>query len=589
MKKMISKKLVSLLAAATMLLTSASVVFAANDYTSESGNQWPATAGSANGCVHTVDDDGVLTSTRTLFRNLDTGKEYGANAEGTAWEPTAETKIYDASTTWELDKELSTGKAQAKFNVKFDGGAGQRIHVYFAGYYANTGVRIQKNRISALINGGAYGHTECTFADETWYTVTVTLDMNKKIMSYTVTDKTTGTDIASGSRDFSSTITGATSAVTGLTFTSPAAYDHTNRNAETVTATDGYPASVWHIANVTYDAYTETNYVIDSVWRNTSGISINKETAYYNYQGMTLTRLTNFDDPANASFITAGYDEEDRMGNAVVTPLSAMGATPVNPNVGEYATVKSFIMDTNTATPFVKAYSYATPATTKKWFDFETGYSAPTGDAGVTFTKVEDGTDNNALKIERSMFRNSKNYSWVNNAWTEDTTTTFANKAQELQFGATVKEFELSFRLKFDGTENGAGRQAACIWLGELSGSPIGIRRAANGTVTLTHNNGNWASSVCTMNAGEWYDFTMAVTVNGTVNIAWTIEKDGKVIATANKDLANVSNVTTGYGKVNIGSRRDDDLIVTSTTEVTAENTKTTTSVWYIDDLAVKY
>lgn len=584
-KKSITQAVVSVFAAAVMVITSTASVFADNVYTSESGNQW-GTPGSQDGCVHTV-EDGVLTSTRTKFRN--SKLFYSANADGTEWvDDETQTSYKVVESAWLAENQtIATGKAQAKFDFKFDGGVGQKFMFRWRSYDTNLGVRFQKSGAQRIrLNGVPDQNISVALNDEVWYTAIIVLDL--ATAEQTVTIKNGSETVAEGVLPLRSGETAPTGkAVTGLCFKSPADGDYTNRTSTDVTEVD-YPSSVWHIRNVSYDAYTETNYALENVYRSADGVTTNKAGEGFTLQGLALTRFTNFAVPANTSLVTASYDANNRMVGAEVKNLSQVGTTPVEVGVAG-DTVKSFILDMDTATPFVSAYDHATvPTTTVRKWDFEEGFTETDDSGGATVTKMAEGS-NNILKFERNIFGNDPYWKWNGTAWEESTEDTASNFKQPLLFGETAKSLTLSFKVKFEGNVNPSGNQAVDITFGTAD-KPFFLKRGFDGKVTVNNNYGGPWSSIGTIDAGVWYDVTLDATFGNTTDgstFVWTIAKDGATVCTSTTTIKS-HDFSAGVDRVNIGSRRDQDTIGTSAT-ADAATYKQTSSVWYIDDVEIKY
>lgn len=604
-KKSITQVLVSVFAAAVMVITSTASVFADNVYTSESGNQWETPA-SKNGCVHTVSEDGELTSTRTKFRNLGSGKYYEAvNGTWTALED-QETSIPVAESEWLAENQtIATGKAQAKFDFKFDGGAGQRIMFRWRGYNSNLGVRFQKSGAQRIkLNGVPDQNIQVALNDNVWYTAIIVLDL--ATAEQTVTIKNGSETIAEGVLPLRDGETAPTEkAVTGLCFKSPADLDYTNRVNADVTEVD-YPASVWHIRNVSYDAYTETNYALENVYKSTDGMVTNKSGEGFALQGLALTRFTNFAVPANTSLITASYDANKRMVDAEVTNLSQVGTTPVPVGV-EGATVKSFILDMDTAKPFVNVYDHATvPTTTVRSADYnDNGFTlAQVNSASNTTTHARyhenpdavDSSitvDNGALKFERSQIKGSSNTEVL--TWGLDETTQTEkviavesrseNNRYMVKLDKTATAVNGSFRFKFAGVDHPKGDQQIEVTLG----SPqyfIRIQRKADGTSNIYHYFSS--QSLGTMKANEWY--TLDFSYDGST-ITYTVTGDlGTKTSASGTFNKNSGYTVTSFSDVRIGSDRDRDLAFPkSELETPTTGWKTRTSVWWIDDVVVKY
>lgn len=590
MKKSFLKSAVSVVAAAVMAITSVSAVFAANDYTSEtySSSKWSKTEYTANGIKMTV-TDGMLKSERSIFRA--NSQDY--TADGNAWgsstiEPGNTEAVYN------LSKKLSSGKAQAKFDVKFAGGDGQKINFMFEGYAGQTGLQIRKSSIALICPTGAYSknvsHTK--LSDNTWYTYTAILDMTKKSISFNVVKKDDGTQIVSNELEIPQNQWGDNllKSVTSLNFRSGRDQDVTE--AKTVTVV--HPTSVWYINNVEYDAYTETNYAIKRVERTSKKSTFNSTgSEAYADKGFALKRLTKVADPKNASFITAGYDSDNRMVNATSTPLANITNDYINVGVTGNK-VKAFVMDSNDATPYATAYDSKT-STKVRTNGFENDFNdiAANNTVGISTSIVKEG-ENSVLKSERTIFRNGgKNYKWDGTKWAETSEDPKMLNAY-IKLDKHVSDMTISYKVKFAGNNNGKGKQAVSLVLNGSS-LPIDLIRLYDGTVSVKHRF-NGKDTKVNFKANEWYDVTLKISnLGSSTSFDWTFAKDGAVVGTcsasnivwgANTNNEKIVNETEAVG---LYSRRDEDLIVTSATDVAADKTQTTSSVWYVDDFSVEY
>lgn len=597
MKKSFLKSAVSTVAAAVMAIMSVSAVFAANDYTSEAYNSSNWSLSTAVGATQTL-VDGMLKSERTIFRGGQNGMENWTAGSGGSWVAT-ETVPGGITSMYKVKKNnIKTGKAQAKFDVMFNGGKDQKIDFQFDGVGGQTGVQLQKNAVLPLYPNGTYGYDKKvnhdTVEDKQWYTYTITIDLDTDTISWKAVKKDGAKPLTAGSytipesgwKSGDNTIT--KDAVKGFNFVSVRVQDYSD-----LSSCATYPTSIWYINNVEYDAYTETNYAINRVER-TSKISTLDRTDREEYQdkGFALKRLTGIADSENASFITAGYDSDNRMVEAVSTPLANIASDYINVGVtGDK--VKAFIMDSKDATPYTTAYDSKTSAKVRiNGFENSIQLNG-SAKAGIS-TTVVDENGNSVLKSERTIFRNGrKNYTWNGSQWVE-TSDDPKMENTYIKLDKSVSDMTISFKVKFAGNKNGAGRQAVSLLL-DGSSLPIDLIRSYDGTVAVKHRFSNSKTNV-KFDAEMWYDVTLKISNLGeSTTFAWTFAKDGKILGTCSASNINweksfgSKNSITNTSAVALHSRRDEDLIVTSATDVTVDNTKTTSSVWYIDDFSVEY
>ncbi len=563
MKKSILKSVVSVFAAATMLITSANLVLAENDYMSYSNDFSSASGVTVDNRVNgdgRVDDivmaveNGVLTSTRTR-----TDKDDGT------------TRAESGTASIEFGKSFLTGKIQTKFDFKFEGGTNQGILVVFNGYSSkvDAGVGIKKDTAQLLRPSGSSAWLSYNDEGTAWiqdgveYTATITLDIDSDRFTVNIVNKSNASDTWTKSAiyDHTNSYGFTKGSITGITFRS-------DRNVDKGTGTMTFD-------NLSVDAYTESNYEVNSVYRSADGIETNKKVDGYALKGYTLSKLTNFAN-SNANFITAAYDSEGRMINAVAKPVSEVESTPVNADV-EGATVKSFVLDMTNANPLMPVYQYADPETTVRKWDFGEDYTPSATAAGATATK-----DNGALKIERTAFNaNSADWTWTGSEWDEASGT--SNLKNAFALGETVRSFKLTFKVKFDKNENEAGQQSIDITFDD--DAPISITRTQDGTVGFGHfyASDGWISNFCKLDADVWYDITLDATLANPFKAVWTISRDGAVVASTTKTVW--KDRSSGASVINIGSRRGNDIISSSR----LETDKTHSSVWYIDDVVVEY
>lgn len=588
MKKSVYKIANLAIAAVVMLIVSvsASTAFAENNYTSKQWDFSSATgitctnniSATANGNVMQV-TDGVLKYTRTHFHTSST--------------PSSSSKALIP-----LDKTFSEGKVQAKFDFKLTGSVNQSFVASFDGYQGkdDTGILIGKSWVKLIYPAGNQSSAQWYNSDKTrWllddteYTATIVLDIASGKYTLTIAKKSDASVVKTMTFSIGTNWGSYTKgAVKGISFWSLRGED---KGDDTATS------SVLIVDNLSVDAYTETNYEIGSVYRSTDGLETNKKTDGYSFKGVSLSRLTNFADPANAGLITASY-ASTRMEDVLITPLSDIGTAPVHADISG-DTVKSFIFDMNTAVPFVDSYQYADPATTVRKIDFEEDFAElPTSSSGfldtsamttyginkhvtwpgVTYAKVSEG-DNGVLRVRRSTFRNSTpiNYYWVaaDNAWKKDAPEP-GNSYFTVKLDKAAAPVEVSFKFKFEGTENSSQTQKIAVTMG---GKLVLISRDQSGSGKIECGYSGTSCSWSDMKAGEWYTFTGKITETGfTCSVKGDFTSGYATKTGSNTQTASVSD------NVQIGSNRGEDII-----SVSLEEVKTTASVWYIDDVVIKY
>lgn len=607
MKKSISRKLVAFFVSAVMLLTSTSVVFAENVYTSESGNQWTTLAPNASDCTQSYDETtDTFTSARKIYRI----NNVNWTAKDGKW-TTTDTTGYSRTAIWDVKTETQSGIAQATFDFKFDGTAGQQMYMYFNGYMYNgatagtPGIIFYNNKVQMRNPNGANGTnltTDVNFASNTWYTATVTLNMDKESLGVKVVDQA-GNDVFSDTRNIFAAWKGDFTTpgnITGISFYSMNGGDLTG-DTMTEGAAVTTPESVWHVRNLSYDAYTETNFAIGNVYKSTDGLTSNKASDKTPFAGVGLTRLTNIADPANVSLITAAYDGDTRMTAVEATPVSAITA-PVHSEINGN-TVKSFVFDMDTAKPYTEAYQYTEPTETVRSVDFNNGYTLesygsqnfayiPTNARYIAGSSNDTmiTADNDALKFERFTFRSGGQvYKWTGEK-AEVVSETIQQNYYTVKLGESVTALDkLSIRFKFAGIDSANTNTVQGISIALANGNVINsdnfilIRRWADGHGRMDlggiGSNIGWATTE-PMNANEWY--TLNITYNGSTLTA-TITGDGGF----NKSKVKVSYAVPAFDNIRIGSNGSYDMAFYNN-EISSPPT-TKTSVWWIDDFTVQY
>lgn len=627
MKKSIFKKLVSVVSVLAMVISCTATVLAANEYASQSSpcetdkTNWvfKRNPGTGQGVSMTALGDGTYKMERTMFRTSTTecgiygltkeegyynGTEmwYKASADGTKWEAVANPPNWGsadnmfANYSFANSKTFTKGTVQTKFDFAFEEDSNQCITIGFIGASATNsshyvGARIFRDNIRFWFpkNDGTsssiYYNAEKTKlpCDKTWYTGILKYDMDSKVIALSL--KSRDDDSFSFTRKFSIGDTtqywgsDTPGAISGVTFASYRGID------QSVISTTPNPAtSVWYIDNVSLDAYTETNYAINSVFRNAAGVETNKADEGFDFKGFTLNKFTNVADSADARFITASYANDGRMIEAVAKPLSEVGSVPVNADItGDK--VKSFILGMNDAKPYVDAYEYADPATTVRKYDFEEGYTAPGTGNGMAITKVAEG-DNNIIKFERTGFGSGYRIAYTDGEWKQTTDSPDA-KWVTLPLGETVTSYEASFKLKFAGFDNPSGYQSCQFNLGKPDSAAL-IQRKSDGKISVSTDYDGGKSDMFVLGENEWCEVTIKVALGAQTKVDWTFKKDGVVVATFSQTVDR-QNLSAGTSSVYIGSRRDNDMIGLAKDKTDFTGYNTTSSVWYIDDLVVKY
>lgn len=631
-KKSITRVLVSVFAAVVMVITSIASVFAENDYASQStdcSNKTNWSEGSVTGCTISI-SDGILKSERTIFRTSKPSNYITGATDVTSFVQYVDgvwTVIGDADSNktsnpsaiykFSDSKSFTKGVMQAKFDVMFGGGSGQAVRVGMAGSCTTSwqpaGIIIRKDRMTALHPSGGetgavyYNNDRSDLVDNTWYTFTVRYDIaaekTQNKMSYTVEEKGTGTVMGSGSAVIDKWSSYSEGPVTGVSFASMRDFDHPSADSAT-------KSSIWYIDNVEIDAYSASNYKLENVYKSDDGLMSNKASEGIPFRGIALTRLTNIADPANASLVTASYDADTRMENVLATPLSGVGTTPIHSTVTGN-TVKSFILNMDTANPYIDAYQYTTPETTERWVDFNDGYVLSKAKlANITTQGYRDSdvgdlaitTDNGALKFERSVFYSGeKGYKWDGEAAIEGGSTS-NNTNYVVKLGEDVTSVSGSMKFKFAGVDNESGNQQIVVDIGSGTGNPgeylIRIDRADDGSGSIqnffsTHKV-LWSAGA--MKENEWYTLNFSYAYNGSAD-------DATLTATVTGDFGNGTEkkgftdkkpssdtVKASFDYVAVYSHRTYDYafkIAEATTPTTGW--KTRTSVWWIDDLKLEY
>ena len=605
MKKSISRKLVAFFVSAVMLLTSTSVVFAENVYTSESGNQWTTLAPNASDCTQSYDETtDTFTSARKIYRI----NNVNWTAKDGKW-TTTDTTGYSRTAIWDVKTETQSGIAQATFDFKFDCAAGQQMYMFFNGYMYNgttagsPGVILYNNRVQMRNPNGANGtvlSNDVSFARDTWYTATVVLNMDKDRFSIDIVDQA-GNTVFTDARNIFDAWKGDFKTPGPITSISFCSMNSTDKTGETIAegATVTVPQSVWHIRNLSYDAYTETNFAIGNVYKSTDGLTSNKASDKTPLAGVGLTRLTNIADPANVSLITAAYDADTRMTAVEATPVSAI-TSPVHSEINGN-TVKSFIFDMDSAKPYVEAYQYTEPTETVRSVDFNNGYTLTSygsqNFAGIpTNARYIRGSsndttitvDNDALKFERSVFRlDNKQYKWTGEK-VEEVTDSPQKNYYTVKLGETVTKLDkLSIRFKFAGINSASAYQALSIALcngtTEVVDDFVMVRRYADGRGRLDL--GTLSTCVTweadeAMKANEWY--TLDITYNGSTLTATITGKDG-----FSKSKSKYQYTGLNFDNIRVGSNPYRETAFSNTEISSPPSIKT--SVWWIDDFTVQY
>ena len=624
MKNSILKKIVSVFAVATMLITSTAVALAENDYASQTSDcsaktNWGLGGTSSTGFKHTI-TDGMFRSERTIFRKG--GTWYKADGNGGM---TTATESPNAISTYVFggQKTFTKGMIQAKFDFMFEGGTGQSISAAINGTTDhsayNAGIRIYKDNLrmwyptDAVGSAIYYDAIKTVLTDGAWYTCTMSYDIDKRVIKATITGNglsfSTSTTITDSGWP-TKTVDGKTvprdkGNISGIRFCSYRDFDQ----FDAVTG-----KSVWYIDNVSIDAYTKTNYEIESIYKSADGIETNKNVDGFDLKGYTFSKLTNFNTPASARFVTASYDGTGRMINAIAKPIPAAG-TPVVTTVDEGTTIKPFVFDMSNAGPLTTEYKYADPSVTVRSVDFNEGCSViTTQDKGTITTHgnynypvadkdVVVGTENGALKFERSVFREgsgstAKGYHYDENGTkvmhTTDDAIAHTQSHYKLKFDKTVNSAHASLRFKFAGIDATGYGQMITISFGNGDNTPgevlLRINRKPDGSGILYSGAYPSLSALTTWTAGEmkadtWYTFDFTYTydttaakgkiTNGTITgngFSKTFSKDGVSV-----------DIPQNFNYITIFSHRDSDRAST------ADTATIKTSVWYIDDLKVEY
>ena len=644
MKKSIFKKLVSVVSVLAMVISCTATVFAAYECASQESDlsneaNWKK-GGSVTGCVQSI-TDGVLTSNATIrYINGSWNKADGADG----WTSASERQNIRSTYSFADSKTFTSGKIQAKFDFKLSGATGQCITIGMQGSTdadgQYVGVRILGDNMRYVYPSGqasnqywydtSEAHTPLT--PGVWYTATIIYDIDTKMMSFKMTgngvnysssESITGKDSGGVNDKWKGRTEGA---ISGISFVSERYVD----NFDSATG-----ASVWYIDNVELDA--GIGYAMEAVYTSGDGVVANAAGTGINFDGIKFSALTRIAAPANTRFITATYDGDNRMVSADVKPLSDVLGTMINPDELD-ATAKSFVLDTDTATPYMAAcnYTFATPATTVRKIDFDSnnfvltrfnGDSAYTelGAKGLAADKVHgsnyDGVDqaytgtamsvvteadgNKVLKSERSRWANTATSSQAYRLNTTNTTFVTLGSAPVhcgyyVRLGETASTLEGSFKFKFNGSSFESGYQEIQVILGtgdnSTTDNQIRIRRSALGNGQIREKGGNamnWTADDY-MRTDEWYTFDFKYTgskLTGTVS--GNFGKDTKTYLSKSFNLS-VSNCPTSFDYVGIVSHRAWDYIASyadAMTDKTAVPTAetTNTSIWYIDDIVFKY
>lgn len=646
MKNSIFKKLVSVVSVLAMVISCTATVFAANDYVSQSSPCEPdktnwvfkRSPGTGQGVSATALDDGTFKMERTMFRTSTSecgiygltaeagyynGTEmwYKASADGTKWEAVANPPNWGSADNYYCNysfansKKFEEGTVQTKFDFAFEGDSNQCITIGFIGASATieshyVGARIFRDNIRFWYPKGdgtsdpMYYNEEKTKlpCDKTWYTAVLTYNIDSRVVTLSIESRDDNSFSFARSFDISNTTqywgSDTPGAISGVTFASYRGID------QSVISTTPNPAtSIWYLDNVSLDAYTETNYELAYSYSSGDGVKSNAPATGFSADSISLSRLTNVLDPANASLITASYNDEGRMIAAQSKPLSQIGTDAEDVTVtGD--TIKSFILDMKTAKPYINVFEGATPEKTVREIDFQDGFvmnsNAKLENIALHGYNTSKGhvmsVENGALKSERSIFRQTgtSNYWHYTDNKFEKTTDTPDNAGYYVRLGKTVSAVKGSLRFKFNGSDFGTAQEIQ-IQLGTDNGTPtenlIRIRRnSADGTGYIrTRQEGgtNWSGK---MEDGEWYVFDFEITADA--KIKYTIT--GKNInQTATKVLSNdgVFKAGSTFNVFAIRSMRDWDHAVAVGDYASATPTASTrnTSIWYIDDIVLKY
>lgn len=539
-------------------------------------------------------------------------------------------------------KKFNTGVIQAKFDFAFGGDASQCISVGFTDKKVDAtaganflGARIYRDNIRFWWpnKDGASDpiyfdedHTKLgcgtsDYTDAPWYTAVLSYDMDRDVIALSI--KSRGNDSFSFADEFSvkdtadKTYIGTylASGVNTVAFASFRGID------QSVVSTTPNPAfSKWYIDNVSLDAYTETNYELTNTYTSGDGIKSNVQSTGFTLDGITLSRLTNVLDPANASLITASYDGTGRMIAAQSKSLSQIGEDAEDITVSG-DTIKSFILDTNTARPYINVFTGGIPATTERSIDFEddfklntfkstTPYAGGNGAGGLTglhacntnksatMSLVTEG-NNTVLKSERKEFRSANGWYYNDGVYTPVASETEKNAIEHsayfIRLGKTVTPSEGSLKgsikFKFAGSDIPSAWQEIDLNVGTGDGVAterlIRIRRKVDGSgqVRTAANEipFTWDENKY-MRENEWYTLDFEIQSS---KVYLTIKGIfGKTTPTYGTLSGNHNHGgPASFDYFSILSHRDNDFNVST---VPTEGT-TQSSVWYIDDIKLEY
>ena len=644
MKNSILKKIVSILATTAIIATSTTLVLADNKYASQTHDcstaaKWTnVNGGMANtGCEQTI-TDGMLRSERSVMRGgnktfvdatlaTNTTVNFTADGNGGWVETTAGCNVQESLLNLD-DKTISKGIAQAKFKFKFMGGAGQRINFMFYGYAGQTGIQIAKTQAYPIWPDGSYGAGAAyrvnytTLTDGEWYILTAKLNLDKKTLSYTVEDEAKTWSVSNSTaipndKWGSYTTTGP---LTSLAFRSGRDQDTTETIAEGGSSKN--PTSVWYVDDIEFDRYTETNYSASNVYKSADGLVSSEPVEGFEYKGVDFKRLTRIADPLNASFITAAYDADGRMESVKATPLSAIADGIYNSDIAGN-TVKSFVFDMGTANPYMP-----TSEKTIRSIDFNDGCTVITTNnknaiptQGYYFnnriTDMNVGSEDGALRFERTAFRFSKKYKNSNPGYHydengnrvlhlkadgitgDDDTSGHTGQNYGINLGKEVSSIKASLKFKFAGITDTSGHQLITVSLGKEAYNPneylLCIRRYADGSGRIFNDYGGTGTDFAAgqLKANEWYTLEFTYDYNGSYEAAKMSAKVTGDFNTGITETRTVINNITPRENSKVGqpinffgifSHRERDRAATS--EV---NTGVKTSVWYIDDIVLEY
>ena len=650
MKTSIFKKIVSLVAVTALSLTSVNLVFAANDYATQSTTcdakdaNWTLYANEGQGLSATI-TGGKLKVERTKFRVKDSDKSkyqglenatatggyvYFVAGENGDW--VAETKKTD-NPEWKYSfadkKSFSKGGVQVKGDLMFTGGAKQVASIEFTGTsnvsWQRLGVSFGKTEMKPLYpNGSNVGAKtyETQIVNNEWYTFTITYDIDGQKLDYTIEKKDDASWKYSDSKNIANSWGNYTKGeVTGVTFIT-----YQDRDLPDAKSAD-YKSSVWYVDNLTIEGFSEMNYTAENVYRNKRGFITNRyvektgASDIYSLQGLKINRLTGVKDPSNVSLMTASYDSQGRMLDVKGKSISEVGTTPVDLGVTG-TTVKSFVLNTKNAKPYMPVYEYTTPTNVYRLLDFSKPvtvnywYSADSSlvsndqiglagygeNGGVTVSTIsEDGND--VLKYERTIFGKSGKY------WTYDATQGALETTSKTHYnfvgvpiGDKVDKITTSFRFKFGGVDHPNGSQEFRVELGKSGNVFLRITRNANGVGRLYVNYAAVADKgkhiewedTRRMRADEWYDMTFTYDYSTGVCSA-TLKGVFDQVAGGSlyEELNGKNNPLTGISNTNVnmlmfGLSHDVPAFPITETETPTEFTKKT-SVLYLDDIKIEY